>query len=127
MRILLANMRPVLREGTFAFCLLPDGRTAPAETFATVIEDEGTTAIVPLGVARQNGLEPLFVASCVTLTVHSDLEAVGFLSAITAELAGAGISCNVLSAVYHDHLFVPAGRGEETLEILSRLAAAGIE
>lgn len=127
LQVLLADMRPVLREGTYAFCLLPAGHRAPAESFATVIEDEGTTAIVPLDLARQLRLEPLYVASCVTLTVHSALEAVGLLAAVTAELAGAGISCNVVSAVHHDHLFVPAGRGGETIEILSRLAATSIQ
>jgi len=59
----------------------------------------------------------------VTLTVHSALDAVGFLAAITARLAAAGISVNTVSAFFHDHLFVPAERAEETVEILCRMAA----
>jgi hypothetical protein len=49
------------------------------------------------------------------LTVHSSLEAVGFLAAITARLAETGISVNVVSAFYHDHLFVPHDRADEAL------------
>jgi hypothetical protein len=60
----------------------------------------------------------------VTLTVHSALDAVGFLAAITTRLAAAGISVNAVSAFFHDHLFVPVGRAEETVEILCRMAAA---
>jgi hypothetical protein len=59
----------------------------------------------------------------VTLTVHSALEAVGFVAAITTRLAAAGISVNAVSAFFHDHLFVPAERAEVTVEILSRMAA----
>ena len=59
----------------------------------------------------------------VTLTVHSALDAVGFLAAITTRLAAAGISVNAVSAFFHDHLFVPAERAEEAVEILCRLAA----
>ena len=44
--------------------------------------------------------------------------AVGFLAVISAKLAAAGISCNVFSAVHHDHLFVPHGRGREAVELL---------
>jgi hypothetical protein len=50
-----------------------------------------------------------------TLTVHSSLEAVGFLAAITARLAEAGISVNAISAFCHDHLFVPEDRADEAL------------
>jgi uncharacterized protein len=35
----------------------------------------------------------------------------------------AGISVNTVSAFFHDHLFVPAGQAEETVEILCRMAA----
>ena len=59
----------------------------------------------------------------VTLTVHSALDAVGFLAAVTARLAAAGISVNAVFAFFHDHLFVPAGQAEETVETLCLMAA----
>jgi hypothetical protein len=53
--------------------------------------------------------------------VHSELEAVGFLAAVTNALAAGGISGNVFSAVNHDHLFVPYEQGERAVEILRAL------
>jgi hypothetical protein len=59
----------------------------------------------------------------ITLTVHSSLEAVGFLAAVTVPLAEAGISVNAVSAFHHDHLFVPVERAEDAQLLLQRLAA----
>ena len=58
----------------------------------------------------------------ITLTVHSSLEAIGFLAAITGRLAEAGISVNAVSAFYHDHLFVPEHRAEEALHHLQNVS-----
>ncbi|WP_292127622.1 ACT domain-containing protein, partial [Mesorhizobium sp.] len=57
------------------------------------------------------------------LDIHSSLDAVGFLAAITTRLAAAGMGVNPVSAFYHDHLFVPAERAEEALGLLRQLAA----
>jgi hypothetical protein len=54
--------------------------------------------------------------------VHSSLEAVGFLAAITARLAKAGMGVNPVSAFFHDHLFVPAERAGEAMAMLEALA-----
>ena len=51
----------------------------------------------------------------ITLSVHSSLDAVGFLAAITNKLAAAAISFNPVSAYYHDHLFIPANRAEQAM------------
>lgn len=58
----------------------------------------------------------------ITLTVHSSLEAVGFLAAVTGRLTEAGISVNAVSAFYHDHLFVPEHRAGEALHHLQNLS-----
>ncbi|WP_414640799.1 ACT domain-containing protein [Archangium sp.] len=57
-----------------------------------------------------------------TLSVHSSLEAVGFLAAVTTRLAARGISVNPVSAYFHDHLFVPSARATESLALLAGLA-----
>jgi hypothetical protein len=41
---------------------------------------------------------------------------------ITTALAEAGISCNAVSAFYHDHLFVPYDRAREAVTVLRGLA-----
>jgi uncharacterized protein len=56
------------------------------------------------------------------LTVHSSLNAVGFLAAVTTQLAEAGISLNAVSAFYHDHLFVPHDRADEALALLQNMS-----
>jgi hypothetical protein len=54
----------------------------------------------------------------ITLSIHSDLEAVGFLAAITTALAAIDIPVNAVSAYYHDHTFVPYEHHDDALECL---------
>lgn len=61
----------------------------------------------------------------ITLSIHSSLEAVGFLAAILPRLAAAGMGVNPVSAFHHDHLFVPADRADDAMRILEELAATG--
>jgi len=58
----------------------------------------------------------------ITLKVHSDLMAVGFLAKITEALAKEGISVNAFSAYFHDHLLVPYGKKEGALKTLKGLS-----
>jgi hypothetical protein len=74
--------------------------------------------------AEATGLRCAFPSRLITLTVHSALDAVGFLAAITARLAAAGISVNAVSAFHHDHLFVPAERADEAMAILQAISKA---
>jgi hypothetical protein len=52
------------------------------------------------------------------------LPAGGLAAAVSGALAAAGIACNVVAAVHHDHLFVPQDRAAEAMEILRALIAA---
>ena len=58
----------------------------------------------------------------ITLSVHSSLEAVGFIARIATELANQGMGVNPVAGFYHDHLFVPDGREQDALEILAKIA-----
>ncbi|MER8646604.1 ACT domain-containing protein [Mesorhizobium sp. M0292] len=119
---LLAAMTPELLPGVHVFATLVPGAPVP-ETLNPVMlfrEKEGTTLILPEDQAP--GLQAAFRCRMITLNVHSSLEAVGFLAAITARLAAAGMGVNPVSAFYHDHLFVPAERAEEAMELLRQLA-----
>jgi hypothetical protein len=40
---------------------------------------------------------------------HSSLEAVGLIATIVTKLAADGVSTNVVSGYFHDHIFVPEG------------------
>jgi hypothetical protein len=85
-------------------------------------EREGTTLIVRREEAEAAGLPYQFASRMITLTVHSSLEAIGLLAAVTGRLADAGISVNAVSAFYHDHLFVPAYRANAALHLLQNMS-----
>jgi hypothetical protein len=53
--------------------------------------------------------------------VHSDLQAVGLTAAVAAALTQANISCNVVAAAHHDHIFVPIESGNEAVAVLQAL------
>jgi len=61
----------------------------------------------------------------ITLNVHSSLEAVGFLAAITRALARLQIGVNPVSGFFHDHLFVPVGREAEVMRALEAMTTGG--
>lgn len=119
---LLATLAPQLHDGVYACCQLGAGMENLARhAVVTVSEAEGVTAIFPETLALQAGVKVLFRAAWVTLTVHSDLHAVGLTAAVAAALADAGISCNVVAGACHDHLFVPAEQASRATEALRRL------
>jgi hypothetical protein len=85
-------------------------------------EREGITFVVQREEAESAALPYQFASRLITLTVHSSLEATGFLATVTARLAAAGISVNAVSAFYHDHLFVPEHRADEALRLLQHMS-----
>ena len=124
---LLAGMTPRLQPGVFVFATVPGAVPVGVEPLMMFRENEGLALIVEEKQARDARMDGAFRARMITLDIHSSLEAVGFLAAITARLADAGMGVNPVSAFYHDHLFVPADRADEAVRILERIAleAAG--
>jgi uncharacterized protein len=123
---LLQAMQPTLNEGTYVFTSLSPGvDISSLEPIATFREAEGLTLIIEEHRARKAGLPVLFRAAWITLTVHSDLQAVGLSAAVATALAQANISCNVVAATFHDHLFVPVESGNEALVVLQQLQHRG--
>lgn len=121
---LLAGLAPVAAPVGYVFTSIRDDRVPPGiEPFATVAEDEGLTLVLTQQQADGAALPYDFVASRITLRIHSDLAAVGLTAAVAARLAAAGISCNVIAGTFHDHLFVPRDRAERALAELRTLAA----
>ncbi|HSM82888.1 MAG TPA: ACT domain-containing protein [Nodosilinea sp.] len=122
---LLTTMRPLRQPEEYVFCCLPPQANCPPDLtpVGQFREAEGLTLMLPRPQADGAGLPYTAVFAMITLTVHSSLEAVGFLAAIAAQLARHGISVNPVSAVYHDHLFVPVAQAERALALLQELAA----
>lgn len=124
-RAMIAAMAPLLDPRRWRFVLVSP-ENAPqllGGAIGTFREDEGVTAIVPSELADELGIEgPDFAR--LTLMVHSDLEGVGLTAAVAGALAEAGIACNMVAALHHDHVFVPWARGEEALLVLTELSGS---
>ncbi len=123
LQALLVGMKPEMQPGIFVFCTISEATENPAgaRPLLTFREREGTTLVLRREEAESLGIAYQFTSRLITLSVHSSLEAVGFLAAITARLAEAGISVNAVSAFYHDHLFVPHDRADEALARLQEM------
>jgi uncharacterized protein len=122
---LLASLRAVRNPGVYAFCTVPPA--VPPATIPAIglfREGEGLTAILAEESAAALALPVVFRAAWITLTVHSDLEAVGLTAAVAAALASEGIACNVVAAVHHDHVFVSIDRADDAVAALDRLQAS---
>lgn len=55
----------------------------------------------------------------------SDLAAIGLTAAFARALGDAGISCNVVAAAHHDHMFVPVERADAAIAALRALQRDG--
>jgi hypothetical protein len=124
LKVLLRSMKPKLIDDEFVFCTMHEKRFSELKIKPLLVfkEKEGTTLVLEKEIADANSLPYSGSWALITLTVHSDLQAVGFLAKITEKLAENGISVNVVSAYYHDHLFVPFGKAEKTIQILEELS-----
>jgi len=121
---LLRNMTPVLNEGDYVFCSISDLNGIDInEIIASFKEIEGTTVILKKQIADDLKLPYSYTASWITLTVHSSLEATGLTAAFANALADEGISCNVVAAYYHDHIFVDKKDADKAIEALTNLSA----
>jgi hypothetical protein len=123
---LIASMDPAVREGRFVYVTV-DAATAaalPAEVPVEMMvrEDEGVAMVLTQDDADARGLPYEFVAGWITLRVQSALDAVGLTAAVSAKLAGHGISANVVAGYYHDHLLVPIDDVDRAVQVLRDFA-----
>ena len=119
---LIRQLQPELNQGEYVFCQLgPGDNLAAPGLLGWFREKEGITAILPRDRADALHLSYSLVCAWITLGVISSLEAIGLTSAVSQALTGARISCNVVAACFHDHLFVPAKDAERALEVLQEM------
>jgi hypothetical protein len=122
---LLSSMQPVLGESEYVFVSLDKDSpvsVAQLEPLGTFYEKEGLTVIVLKTHADALGIPYQGVFQCITLNVHSSLDAVGLTATVSSALASQGISANVVAAYYHDHIFVPIIKAHQALSCLLKLA-----
>lgn len=121
LRRLLQSLSPELIEGEFVFCTFENsayGDHAEIHPVASFMEAEGLTLVVPKAAADSAGQAYEGVFRCISLGIHSSLEATGLTAAVAGRLARHGIAANVMAAYYHDHIFVPAEEAERAVGIL---------
>jgi hypothetical protein len=121
---LLAELQPELQADTYVFCSIRNASypsAAALQPLASFQEAEGLSLVLTQQAAEAAGLACDSQYRCITLTVHSSLEAVGLTAAVATRLAQAGISANVIAATHHDHVFVPAHQAAQALAELLQL------
>ena len=120
---LLKTIKPKHNTGDYVFCFVHDFTTINIDDAVLIFkEKEGNTIIIKKELADSLYLGYSFVAAWITLTVHSSLEAVGLTAAFSTALSNAGISCNVVAAFLHDHIFVDKKDIEKAMAILNSLS-----
>ena len=124
LKTLLRTMKPKHNIGDYVFCVVEDLKGIDIDDIILFFkEQEGNTIIIKKELADNLKLDYSFVSGWITLTVHSSLEAVGLTAAFSKALFEAGISCNVVAAFYHDHIFVPKEDTEKAIDVLNRFSA----
>lgn len=120
---LIKNMDPILNKGEYVFTTVQDLSNIPREmSICEMREAEGITVVLSKENAIQLGLFFEFIASWITLNVHSSLEAVGLTAAFAKALGDNNISCNVIAGYYHDHVFVDTKDETKAMNVLREMS-----
>ena len=128
LQILLKEMKPELHEGEYVYCTLASkNQAARLDPLCMFVEEGSVTVILPKAQASARGLPYSTTFAWITLTVHSSLEAVGLTAAVARALTEAQISCNMVAAYYHDHIFVPLQDAARAMDMLHKLTGENHE
>lgn len=125
---LLSTISPVLRDGEFVFLTFKEsvyGDHDRLRPIASIMEREGLSVVVPKSKADENALEYGSVFRCITLNVHSSLDAVGLTAAVSKRLTECNLSANVIAGFFHDHILVETSAAARALSEIQGLSQYG--
>ncbi|MDQ1167328.1 MULTISPECIES: ACT domain-containing protein [unclassified Flavobacterium] len=119
---ILENLNPVLNAGEYVFTKVDSiDHIAFSKILFLFKEKEGITVVLEKRFAEELNLTFSYIASWITLEVHSSLAAVGLTAAFSQALGNANISCNVVAAYLHDHIFIDKNDALKAMEVLLKL------
>ena len=124
---LLKSMEPHLLDERFVFVssesfgyeMIAELGLSPK---AVMVEDEGMTLVLNQNEADKHHYSYEGIYACITLSIHSSLDAVGLTAAFANKLKDFGISANVIAGYYHDHIFVQQSVSEQALSALEEFS-----
>ena len=121
---ILKSLEPRLLPDLYVYCMVPN--THPIDwlglnPLAIIREAEGITLVLTQQTAKAHNVDHMGSFCCISLTVHSSLEAVGLTAAISSALAKNDIPANMLAGYYHDHILVPADNASLAMDIIHKL------
>ena len=120
---LLRGMTPKLNNGEYVFVSVQELSEINRNiTICEFKEKEGITIVLEKYKADELNYTYDFIASWITLMIHSSLESVGLTAIFSTELAKNNISCNVIAGYYHDHIFVDIKDSDKAIRVLKQLS-----